>query len=388
VSGASVCTVCGGSDVVALVRIEGAPVCCNQLCATRAAAVATPTGTIDLAFCRACGHIFNREFNPRLLEYSAGYENSLHCSERFREYADALAGELVERYQLHGRNIVEIGCGRGEFLKALCQRGGNRGFGFDPSYPEDEQPADSTHQIAIRRELYTADSATPVPDFICSRHTLEHIGAPREFLEGIRSAAGRIGIPVFFEVPNSLYTVRDGGIWDIVYEHCSYFSPSSIARIFFDTGYQVLEVNEIFGGQFLTLHARTGAADGGTGPVLSSELERAVSSFSGIYNRKVNEWKRRLDELARARRKVVVWGAGSKGTTFLNLLRPSNLEYIVDVNPRKHGKFVAGTGQEIVAPEFLRSVRPEVVVCMNPNYSDEIAREIQSLGLHADLLHA
>ena len=362
--------------------------CCNQLCRKRTAALATPTGTIELVFCHACSHIFNREFDPRLLEYSVGYENSLHCSERFREYADALADELVERYQLHGRNIVEIGCGRGEFLRALCQRGHNRGFGFDPSYPEDEQQLDPACKISIRREIYRGGSAVPSADFICSRHTLEHIGVPREFLEGMRSGAGRSGIPVFFEVPNSLYTVRDGGIWDIIYEHCSYFGASSLARLFSDTGYQVLEVTEIFGGQFLTLHVLTGAADREAGPAPSGELERMVSSFAETYHRKIEQWRHRLDDFARERRTVVVWGAGSKGTSFLNLLRPRNIEYIVDVNPLKHGKFVAGTGQEIVGPGFLKRVRPDVVVCMNPNYSEEITREIQLLGLHADLVHA
>jgi hypothetical protein len=67
----------------------------------------------------------------------------------------------------------------------LCQRGHNRGFGFDPSYPEDEQQLDPACKISIRREIYRGGSAVPSADFICSRHTLEHIGVPREFLEGI-----------------------------------------------------------------------------------------------------------------------------------------------------------------------------------------------------------
>lgn len=377
---------CSGSRVASVLRIEEAPVCCNQLCHTRTGALAVPTGTIELAFCHACGHIFNREFDPRLLEYSVGYENSLHCSERFREYADALAGDLVERYQLRGRNIVEIGCGRGEFLRALCQRGDNHGFGFDPSYPGNEQQQDPACKISIRRQIYSAGTSVPNADFICSRHTLEHVGTPREFLEGIRLGAGRNGIPVFFEVPNSLYTVRDGGIWDIIYEHCSYFSPISLARVFSDTGYQVLEVAELFGGQFLTLHALTGVAN--REPVTpSGELERMISSFAETYRSKIEQWRRRLDDFAREHRTVVVWGAGSKGTTFLNLLRPRNIEYVVDVNPLKHGKYVAGTGQEIVSPDFLRKYKPDAVVCMNPNYFQEITREIRSLELHADIIN-
>ena len=73
------------------------------------------------------------------LEYRPGYENSLRGSGRFAQYDDALTAALLERYQLRGRLIIEIGCGRGEFLGALCERGGNSGIGFDPSYSNEEE---------------------------------------------------------------------------------------------------------------------------------------------------------------------------------------------------------------------------------------------------------
>ena len=67
---------------------------------------------------------------------------------------------------------------------------------------------------------------------------------------------------MFFEVPNSLYTLRDGGIWDLIYEHRSYFSPLSLARIFWGCGFEPLEIQETYGKQFLTIHAVTGRSNG------------------------------------------------------------------------------------------------------------------------------
>jgi SAM-dependent methyltransferase len=382
------CTVCGQARATPFLRIEHAPVSCNHLCSSRAVALSEPRAAISLGFCPDCGHVFNIEYDPTQLKYGPGYENSLRGSERFREYDDALVDELLERYHLRGRTIIEIGCGRGEFLRALCERGGNSGVGFDPSYSGEEEGANEMPGMVIRPEAYGAQNKDLSADFICSRHTLEHVADPSGFLSNIRNATTRVGIPVFFEVPNALYTLRDGGIWDIIYEHRSYFTPSSLAWVFRETGYEPVEVADTFAGQFLTVHARTDGFNWKSGPTAAAELECLVGSFEQRYQSRLKDWARRLSKLEGEGQKVVVWGAGAKATTFLNLLWPVAVDYVVDVNPRKHGKYVIGTGQQIVPPEFLREYLPDEIICMNPNYVDEIARRAGALGLQANLVSA
>jgi hypothetical protein len=95
--------------------------------------------------------------------------------------------------------------------------------------------------------------------------------------------------------------------------------------------------------------------------------------------------RRWRDELASARaegRRTVIWGAGSKGVSFLTTLGVQDeIEYAVDVNPFKHDKFMAGTGQRVVAPEFLREYRPDVVIVMNPIYLEEIGAQLAAMDL-------
>jgi SAM-dependent methyltransferase len=375
------CTVCEGTAATPFLRIEDLPVSCNHICSNYDAALAAPKATICLSFCPDCGHVFNSEYGSAHIDYRPGYESSLSGSERFREYDDALVSSLVERYDLRRRVIIEIGCGRGQFLRALCERGRNCGIGFDPSYTGCEKDASPIPGVVIHREAYGAQNNQPSADFICSRHTLEHIGEPRRFLSDIRNAAARPGVPVFFELPNGLYTLRDGGIWDIIYEHCSYFTPASLVRLFCEAGYEPVEVAETFGGQFLTLHARTGCCKQEQATAVSDDLHSLVRKFAESYRRKLNEWQFRLRKLHSEGRKVVVWGAGAKATTFLNLLQPTAIDYVVDVNPRKQGNYVIGTGQRIVAPEFLREVVADEIICMNPNYLNEIAFQVYALGL-------
>jgi cyclopropane fatty-acyl-phospholipid synthase-like methyltransferase len=382
------CTVCADSKTTCFLCVPNMPVSCNHLCSSVDAAKGEPRAGISLAFCFECGHVFNLTFDSKRVNYREDYENSLLGSDRFRAYDEALLVSLLERYRLRGRSIVEIGCGRGQFLRALCERGGNSGIGFDPSYPREENAAAETPRVLIRSQAYEAHNNDLLADFICSRHTLEHIGDPHRFLSTIRNATPRNGVPVFFEVPNALYTLRDGGIWDIIYEHCSYFTPSSLARVFCDTGYEQVEVAETFSGQFLTMHAQTGASRRRTDYAVTPALLALVKSAAQTYRTKVEAWAARLLTLERQGRKAVVWGAGAKATTFLNVLRPRTIEYAVDVNPRKQGKYVIGTGQSIVQPEFLRDYAPDDIICMNPNYLDEIARQLRALGVQATLICA
>jgi hypothetical protein len=85
---------------------------------------------------------------------------------------------------------------------------------------------------------------------------------------------------------------------------------------------------------------------------------------------------------------VVLWGGGSKAVAFLTTLglSPEDMELVVDINPRRAGTYVSGTGQRIVEPEFLRRCRPDAVVIMNPNYRGEIAAQLEGMGLAPQLL--
>ena len=96
-----------------------------------------------------------------------------------------------------------------------------------------------------------------------------------------------------------------------------------------------------------------------------------------------------FDKMRQAKRKVVAWGGGAKGVAFLNFLQIQNeIEYVVDINPHKQGKFIAGTGQEIVAPEFLATYQPDAIIVMNPIYQQEIETAVRSQGLNPEFISA
>ena len=211
---------------------------------------------MQLGFCRTCGHIFNSDFDLKFLDYSQAYENSLHFSPRFQQYAEELAQDLVERHDLHQKRIIEIGSGQGDFLRMLCGLGHNRGIGFDPSYVPDPTIHSVGAQIEFVQDFYSEKYIDHEADFIYCRHTLEHIDDPVAFMETVRHAIGQRDITVFFEVPNGLFTLQDMAVWDIIYEHCSYFTAHSLANLFVRTGFRVTRLQTAFDGQYLLVEGR------------------------------------------------------------------------------------------------------------------------------------
>lgn len=197
---------------------------------------------------------------------------------------------------------------------------------------------------------------------------------------------------LYFEVPNALAILRDLAIWDIIYEHCSHFSPRSLSEAFGLAGFQVLRLDEVYQGQFLAIEARPGDSVVDRSPTAAACVQsviQAVEGFAARHRLKVESWRRTLKQLTRSGQRVVAWGAGSKGVTFLNTFRTADLiEYIVDVNPRKHGAYVAGSGQRIMPTEFLRRYRPDAVIVMNAVYLAEIQQIVASLGLAPKLMAA
>ena len=85
--------------------------------------------------------------------------------------------------------------------------------------------------------------------------------------------------------------------------------------------------------------------------------------------------------------RVAIWGSGSKCVSLLSKLgEDAQPDAIVDVNPHKHGKFLAGSGYEISSPESLALVRPDAVIIMNSIYTDEIRTGLEKRGLRPELV--
>ncbi|HXH08833.1 MAG TPA: class I SAM-dependent methyltransferase [Alphaproteobacteria bacterium] len=385
------CPVCLERDLQIFFELHGVPVYYHLLCSSREAAVSVPRGEIRLGFCRACGMIYNYAYDPSLMPQTEGYENSQFFSPHFQAYARELAAQLVERYHLYGKDILDIGCGPGGLLALLCEGARNRGVAFDPYAAAGTESWEVSAPITFIRDYYSEAYAENMGDLVICRHILEHFHDPRDFLCMLRRAIGdRDSTVAFFEVPNMTWILDTTSSGDIFYEHCSYFSTPSLARLFQETGYEILALYPAFHEQVLCLEARPARAASPPSMEASEGLQalaRQVAIFEECYRQKFDLWNTELNRLCEQRSRIVVWGAGSKGISFVNTVKAAHeISYVVDINPHKQGKYVVGTGQQIVPPDFLRGYQPDTVLVMNSAYKDEISEWLGHLKVSADVI--
>ncbi|TFG59567.1 MAG: methyltransferase domain-containing protein [Deltaproteobacteria bacterium] len=406
------CPNCGSPGMQIFHRAVNVPTNSCILLETRAEALAYPRGDIALGFCDVCSFVSNTAFDPTLTEYSGRYEETQGFSPTFQRFHHDLAERLIARFELNGKDILEIGCGKGEFLLLLCQGGRNRGLGFDPSYRFDRHSAAPGENVRFVKDFYSEKYADMPADFVCCKMTLEHIGATAEFLGVVRRALGETPAKVFFMIPDTTRIMKDCAFEDIYYEHCSYFSPGSLAYLFLSQGFRPLGVDTEFDGQYIAITANPASADSGVRPggadrqggplgddwlrdssipgvstVSAERFASGIDSFPSAFARKLNYWRERMADNRKRGRKAVIWGSGSKGVAFLTTLGlGEEIACAVDINPHRHGYFMPGTGHRIVGPETLRELRPDQVIVMNPIYRDEIGEQLRGLGLEPELL--
>jgi Methyltransferase domain/C-methyltransferase C-terminal domain len=369
-------------------EVFGVPTNSCLLVEDRGQALRFPTGDIVLAVCRECGFIFNAAWHSERTIYSDQYEETQGFSPTFNRFNRAIAEELVSSYDIHGKTVLEIGCGKGEFLSLICNLGGNRGIGYDPSFVPARQSLDQN--IRFVREFFT-EKTTEIapPDLLCCKMTLEHIGQTNRFLTCIRAVANRSDSIIFFQVPDVARILKEGAFWDVYYEHCSYFGATSVRSLFRGTGFSVRRIWTGYDDQYLMiLGSPTEHGSGGgyaeTEGVVA--IVRSSATFSVVAGRRRAAWLTRLRSWAAAGQRTVLWGSGSKAVAFLTTLGVyDEVEYVIDINPHRVGKFLPGTAQRIVEPSFLREYRPDNVIIMNPIYLREIEQELARLRCEPSL---
>jgi SAM-dependent methyltransferase len=387
---ADVCPACSASGLWIFHEQADLPVHSCLLLADREEARRFPRGDLRLGFCGDCGFITNTAFDPTLHSYSTRYEETQGCSPRFQRFAKDLAAQWVERYALRDKVVVEIGCGKGEFLELVCDVGGNEGIGIDPSYVPGRLDPGRSARITFVQDFYSEKYGDLAADAIICRHTLEHIHPVADFMRTLRASIGdRTDTIVLFELPDVLRVLRETAFWDVYYEHCSYFSLGSLARLFRATGFEVLDLSLAFDDQYLLLEARPGESSHEPFAVEDDfgALAEAVDHFQRTFASQTAGWRDELVGAVKEGRRAVIWGSGSKGVAYLTTLGITDeIEYVVDINPRKQGMFMAGSGHPIVGPDFLRDYRPDLVVVMNAIYTEEIRDHLARLGLAPEVV--
>ncbi|RAH98791.1 methyltransferase [Acuticoccus sediminis] len=376
------CPCCQSSDFEPVVSLPNMPVVINALSDDAASARAVPRGDVELVVCRSCGLVYNAVFDDARMAYVPDYENALHHSPSFKVFADGLVSDLVQAHDLYGKRVVEVGCGDGFVLSRFLDAGVGEAIGFDPSMEGRDSPFARPNMRIVPHYFSTDEVDGPIDAVVC-RHVLEHLAEPRKLLSDLRRQIGDRDMVVYIEVPNAEWMLQTVSVWDVIYEHVSYWTQPAIEMLLRRTGFQPYRIRQGYSGQFIMVEARPADVDPDYVSNGVDEALRRARSFGSEAALRIADWRTRLkDRCGRA----VLWGAGSKGVTFANALGDcGGVVAMVDLNPRKHGRCASGAAIPIVHPDKLSEIQPDLVLVSNGLYEAEIRDRLASLGLAPEL---
>jgi hypothetical protein len=377
------CPACDSGEIGRFLEFTQVPVHQNLLFHERKAAREATRGDIALTACDRCGFVFNAAFDAGLLDYGADYDNCQAASAYFNTHREVIGRSLAASAGDGPGTIIEVGCGNGDFLQDVVATSlpGWIGIGLDPAYKGPRMALQG--RIEYRADFFPGSHPSPAADIVFSRHVIEHVPNPFEFVslmaDGLKPRGdSRLAI----ETPCILWTFTNDAFWDVTYEHCSLFSSGSLSALLARAGCETLGIEHVFRGQYLFATSRRGRGPQACGaPFVPRDWRAMLERFASRCRSRIAEQQAflRAEGLHGG---VAVWGAAGKGTMFCNWLDPDGtiIHRVLDNNPNKWGKYLCGTGHPIEQPasDSLRSTR--LVIVMNSNYLEEITAQARSLN--------
>jgi SAM-dependent methyltransferase len=383
------CRLCGTGLRTTFVDLGMSPLCESFLDADDLNRM-EPFYPLHVRICEECLLAQLETYVPAEQIFGGDYAYFSSYSDSWVEHARAYARQMRERLALSEESlVVELASNDGYLLQHFVQSG-IPVLGIDPARNVAEAARDRGVETVV--DFFGAKLAERLvaergqADLVVANNVLAHVPDVSDFVEGMRILLDPEGVATV-EVPH-LVRLVDGLQFDTIYhEHYSYFSFHTLVRLFDRHGLQVFDVDELpsHGGS-LRVHVRHpgGEAKAGVVALLDREREGGYDSLDGYrgFGERVAEAKRRLLELLiglrREGSRIVGYGAPGKGNTLLNYcgIRTDFLDYTVDRNPGKHGKFLPGTHIPIHPPEQIAETRPDYVLILPWNLKRELVAQL------------
>ncbi len=316
--------------------------------------------SLDIIVCEACGVV--QILNPAV-PYFREVIRASGYSEEMRVHRHEQFSRLIEKYDLEGKKILEVGCGRGENLEILDTLEISAiGVEFGP---EAIQHVHASGLSAVQMFFETGDEVVPggLFDSFIFLNFLEHLPHPRTIFRGIRNnlqedAIGLVEVPNFDMIlEKSLYT-------EFIADHLFYFSQASLENTLRSNGFEVLECGE-------TWHRYT--------------LTAVVKKRRGVVFFHMAELKAKLEVRLKKffdehpKDGVAIWGAGHQALTVMAMAAlKGRVRYVVDSAPFKQGRYTPGTHIPIVSPDTFFEDSLSAVLVIAGSYTNEVCETIKS----------
>jgi len=345
------CPICLSGETVKFFSLKNSPLLQNVLFETETEAKAIERVNVNFMYCPDCHFVFNPQFHESEVDYTEKYNNNQLASKKYQQYVDELTDKVIHECKLNSKSrIMEIGCGNGYFLYQLHKKLENRNIvGYDPAYNGQYDMSD------FIKKSYFEVKEQETFDIIILRHVLEGLLNFDDVLNSITAAMSR-HTQLFIETPNLDYIIANRDVSLMYHEVARYYSIRAIQSLLGKFGLELQQIHLLFNGNNLGVFACK---------------HHDISKMNEIVPK-----LERLEHIVFNHKKVVIWGISGRAISLLTHMswNKDRVQFGIDIDKDKQGKYIPITGQLIISPEQAISFEPNLIIIANANYLEEIRR--------------
>jgi len=327
---------------------------------------------VDLAVCQCsgCGLV---QLGNDPVPYYREVIRAAAVSEEMKEFRGNQFGRFAGDFSLKGKKVIEIGCGRGEYL-SLMQACGVKAYGLEYSAESAAQCVKKGLRVSKGFIQDGTDKLNDAPfDAFFILNYLEHLPDPNSALAGIYNnlADNAVGL---VEVPNFDMILRNDLFSEFIGDHLFYFTRETLAAALKPNGFEIIDCKAVWHDYIISAVVKKSQAtppgQGSYALVTGGKLDLArFYKRQARLKKEIEEYIRRFGD-----KKVAIWGAGHQALAIMALMElAGKIKYVIDSAPFKQGKYTPATHIAIVPPEALNSDPVAAVIVMAASYSDEVA---------------